>query len=253
MSGRTPAPPPSTFDDFTEAAYRQIVSRAGARFAFEPYGTTAAHPHVLWRHDVDISVHRALALARIEAELEATSTWFFWLHSPFYNLLEPEIAGRARAILSLGHRLGLHFDTDAYDDVRDKDALDDLIDRERRSLEDWMEQPVSAVSIHNPDVRLVEGMRGQFLAGLPNAYSAALDASYEYVSDSNGYWRFRPLSDLLADDSISRLQVLTHPEWWTQKPLSPRDRVVRSVEGRRRHVLSSYDGLLARQGRINLR
>jgi hypothetical protein len=244
---------PATFDDFTESVYADLVRRARTRFAFEPFGTTAAHPHVLWRHDVDISVHRAVALARIEAETGATSTWFFWSHSPFYNLLEPAVTELAREILGLGHRLGLHFDHEAYPHLRDKDDLEDRVDSERRQLEDWLEHPVSAVSLHNPDVRFVAGMRGERLAGLPNAYGSALEAGYEYVSDSNGYWRFRPLPDLLDDAAVSRLHVLTHPEWWTPKALSPRQRVVRAIEGRGRQVLSSYDALLARHDRINLR
>ena len=70
---------------------------------------------MLWRHDVDISVHRALALARIEADLGVRATYFFTLHSSFYNLLEPAVAARARELLALGHWLGVHFDVAAYD------------------------------------------------------------------------------------------------------------------------------------------
>jgi hypothetical protein len=247
------AHPPVSFDDFTEAAYRSVVQLARERFSFEPFGTTATHPHVLWRHDVDMSVHRALALARIEFDADAHSTWFFWLHSPFYNLLERAIAKYAKQVLELGHRLGLHFDPAAHPSLREQSDLEHHIDRERRLLEDWLEHPVCAVSLHNPDVGHVQGMREELLAGLPNAYSSALASAYDYVSDSNGYWRFRRLPEALADDTISRLHVLTHPEWWTPEALSPRQRVVRSVEGRGRQALRSYDALLERHDRINLR
>jgi hypothetical protein len=244
---------PTTFEDFTEPAYRELVARAQERFAFEPFGTMAAHPHVLWRHDVDLSVHRALALARIEADVGASSTWFFWLRSPFYSLLDRDAGERARAVLGLGHWLGLHFDPSAHPEMEDAHDLDQHIDYERRLLEDWLEQPVCAVSLHNPDVRQAAGMREARLAGLPNAYGSALASTYEYVSDSNGYWRHRRLRDVLADPEISRLHVLTHPEWWTPRALSPRERVVRSVEGRARRVLGDYDALLARHDRINVR
>jgi hypothetical protein len=245
--------PPTKFEDFTESAYRELVARARGRFAFEPFGTLAAHRHVLWRHDVDLSVHRALALARIEADAGASSTWFFWLRSPFYSLLDSDTGERARAILALGHWLGLHFDPSAHPDVQDADDLERRIDYERCLLEDWLERPVCAVSLHNPDVRQVASMRDERLAGLPNAYGSALESAYEYVSDSNGYWRHRRLPDVLADSEVSRLHVLTHPEWWTPEALSPRERVVRSVEGRGRRVLSDYDALLARHDRINVR
>lgn len=244
---------PTTFEDFTEDAYRRIIDRASSRFAFEPFGTTAAAPHVLWRHDVDISVHRALALARIEADAGARSTWFLQLRSWFYNLLDEQVAGLAREIFALGHWLGLHFDGTADPDMREIGDLERRIDEERRLLEDWIGRPVTAVSLHNPDTWAVPDMRAASLAGLPNAYGSALATKYQYVSDSNGYWRFRSLAEVLADDTASRLHVLTHPEWWTPEAMSPRERVVRSVDGRRESTLRAYDQLLESNNRANLR
>ena len=49
----------SDFSDFTESAYRDVLAQAISRYSFEPFGTESAAPHVLWRHDVDFSVHRA--------------------------------------------------------------------------------------------------------------------------------------------------------------------------------------------------
>jgi hypothetical protein len=253
MSDSRLAPPPTTYDEFTESGYRTVLELASRRYAFEPFDTTVVHPHVLWRHDVDMSVHRALALARIEADLGVRSTWFIWLRSPFYSLLDRATAERARAILELGHRLGLHFDAGAYGPLRDEGELERRIAYERRLLEDLLKHPVCAVSLHNPDVLHCPGMRNDRLAGLPNAYGLGLESAYEYVSDSNGFWRYRRLPEALADETITRLHVLTHPEWWTPEPLSPRERVVRAVEGRGRHVLNEYDALLARHDRINLR
>ena len=100
--------------DFTEAEYRRLIRLAGTHYRFESYETTTSDPHVIWRHDVDASPHRAARLAAIEAEEGARSVYCFLLHSPFYNLLEREVADRARAALDLGHGLGLHFDTSFY-------------------------------------------------------------------------------------------------------------------------------------------
>ncbi len=66
------------FEDFTETSYREIVASARERYAFEPFGTATTSPHVLWRHDVDYSVHRAAALARIEADLGVRATYFVY-------------------------------------------------------------------------------------------------------------------------------------------------------------------------------
>jgi hypothetical protein len=178
------------------------------------------------------------------------STWFLSLTSSFYNLLEHDVATRARRLLALGHWLGLHLDMSV--ETGRAAPIEQRVDRERRVLEEWLEHPVAAVSLHNPDVRAVPGARAATLGGLPNAYGEDLAKRYEYVSDSNGYWRFRRLGDVLATDGVDRVHVLTHPEWWPPEELSPHARIVRSVEGRARNTLESYDALLAAHGRVNV-
>lgn len=247
------APPPNSFEDFTEQAYASLIDLARSRFAFAPFGSTNDAPHALWRHDVDVSVHRALALALIEAARGVRSTWFLSLHSAFYNLLDADVAAHARTLLRLGHWLGLHFDLAAYADLDDEAGLHRLVERERALLEDWLEHPVTAVSFHNPDVVTLPAMRADHVGGLPNAYAASLEARYLYVSDSNGYWRFQRLADVLADTDVERLHVLTHPEWWPPQPMSPRDRIERAARGRADDTLRNYDAALARYGRTNVR
>jgi hypothetical protein len=243
----------TAYEDFTEAAYTDLIDAARARFAFEPFGTVATAPHVLWRHDVDVSVHRALALARIEERAGVRSTYLLSLHSAFYSLLEAAVAQRVREIADRGHWLGLHFDLAAYDGLDDTAELERRIRQERQLLEDWLGRPVTALSFHNPDVIAVPAMRAERLAGLPNAYSQTLAERCEYVSDSNGYWRFRRLADVLADTGIEHLHVLTHPEWWPPEPLSPRARLERAATGRARGVLEANDADLERFGRLNIR
>jgi hypothetical protein len=47
--------------------------------------------------------------------------------------------------------------------------------------------------------------------------------------------------------------VLTHPEWWTPMPLSPRARISRCVEGRAASMNAYYDDIVERSGRPNVR
>lgn len=240
------------FEDFTEESYRRIVRRARERWEFEPFGTESTKPHVLWRHDVDYSVHRALALARIEAEEGAHATYFLFLHSELYNLLEPAVLARARELLRLGHWLGLHFDVGFPSVPSAPDELDERIGWERVLLEHMLEQQVSAVSLHNIQVSRSEHVDDDVLAGLPSANGRSLKERYAYISDSNGIWRFRRLPEVVESGEDRRLHVLTHPEMWQAEPMSPRRRIERCIAGRARSALAAYDELLDGYGRENV-
>lgn len=235
-------------EDFTETSYRGIVAAALGRYAFEPFGTTAERPHVLWRHDIDYSVHRAVALARLEAELGARATYFVSLHSDLYNVLEPAVYARLREIAALGHWIGLHFDAGFPADG----SLDERAAWEARVLSEALEVPVRAVSLHNPSVSGTEDLDVEELGGLAHAGARSVRDGYAYVSDSNGYWRFDRLPDVIAAAAHERLHVLTHPEWWQEKAMIPRDRIQRCIAGRSRASEAAYDELLATHQRVNV-
>ena len=108
------------FADFTEKNYRKLLKLAKKNYAFKFFNSYSKPPYVLWRHDVDCSVHRALSLAKIEKELGVKSTYFFHLHSPYYNLLEEASHNRVKKILALGHEIGLHFELPFYPKMKTK-------------------------------------------------------------------------------------------------------------------------------------
>jgi hypothetical protein len=84
-----------------------------------------------------------------------------------------------------------------------------------------------------------------------NAYAKIHFDMTNYVSDSNGYWRFRSLKEVLSDPNTEKLQVLIHPEWWTPEPLSPRARIWRAHIGRANNAHSRYIALLESLGRTD--
>lgn len=237
------------FADFTEEAYDEMLGAAAETYSFEPFGTDAEGPHALWRHDVDFSVHRALALARIEADRGVRATYFISLHSELYNLLEPAVTERARAIFDLGNWAGLHFDAS----LDPGSPAEERAARERELLSRTIGRPVDALSFHNPEVQEIPFLREERVAGMVNAYGESIGERYEYVSDSNGYWRHSRLPDVLAEGKAERLHVLTHPEWWQPQAMSPRERLERCIEGRSAAVRDWYDGLLESEGRDNVR
>ena len=228
--------------DFTDASYGRLVRRALENYTFISFAEWRDAPArtVLWRHDLDFSVHRAAALARIEAEAGARATYFLNLHSAFYNALEADVAARVREILSLGHELGLHFEP-AF--ATNREPID-VLDAERTLLEDVFGAPVRAFSLHNPVIAGWDADEDE-VAGMVNAYGRGLRERFAYCSDSHGVWRHRRLHDVLADASDERLHVLTHPEWWVPEPLPPRERVARAIDGRAAKTRARYDQVSA--------
>ena len=239
--------------DFTERSYAEIIEQTLRNYAFEPYGTTTEQKHVLWRHDVDISLQRALRLAQIEQENGVSSTYFLLLHSEFYNCMDAYSRAAIQEIKELGHRFGLHFDSAFYPAPEGLEDLESFIELERNFIEASFGIRLEAVSFHNPEVGGILRFDESKIAGLYNTYGKPLKERYEYVSDSNGYWRHKRLADVVSSGSAQRLQVLTHPVWWTPTPMMPRERIRRALDGRTQRVGLGYDRFLEQAGRHNVR
>ena len=239
--------------EFTEDGYRHLLVLAKDKYRFAAFKEPGQGNHVIWRHDVDFSVHRALRLAEIESEEGVSATYFFMLSSEFYRLEEKEIMQRVERIRALGHRIGLHFEIgEAAQNSCSKDEMEKMIACDRDHLAGLIGAPLEAVSFHNPEATGLLAIDSPQLAGLVNTYGKQFRDNYEYCSDSNGYWRFEPLGSVLQNGTHERIQVLTHPVWWTPDPMPPRARVERCVKGRAAAYMRKYDGTLAREGRINV-
>lgn len=241
------------FTEFTEAGFVELLKRLDAGgYRFARYGEKSSDRHVLWRHDVDASIHRAAKLAQIEADRAAIATYFVNLRSPFYNLLEPEVERLLYRIHKCGHEIGLHFDAAAYSKTMwTEEELESAVRREKTFLENLIEVPIKVVSWHNPDLSNLLDFEMDDIGGLINSYGGSLRNDYTYCSDSNGYWRFKSMGHIIAQ-GYERLHLLTHPEWWTSEAMAPSERMDRAIFGRARNVRYAYDQLLARAGRRNV-
>ena len=252
------ARPNNQWKDFTQNAYRKLlgsVKERGYRFAF--FDKRPTDKHVLWRHDIDMSLERAMILAGIEAELGVKSTFFVNPHSIYYSILEPDSLAHFRDVLSKGHRLGLHFDADAYEFSKmasgvSRETLEQALSNERGLLENWLDTPIKAVSFHNPEAENLLRFDDLCLAGMVNTYAREIGENYLYGSDSNGYWRHGSLSDLVESADGKNLHILTHPVWWTKNPMAPRERVQTAVQRRADSVMRIYDEMMSRHGRKNI-
>jgi hypothetical protein len=229
--------------DFTEARYRALLDIARDRFEFRPFRRHREPGRaVLWRHDVDMSPHRAAALARIEADAGVSATYYVWAQSPFYNLSEPAIARQIDVILGFGHEVGVHFDAQFHTERGSRENLEAALATERELLERMFGVQTDTFSLHEP----VEGRWPELAGDEVLAYAPAIRDSYGYCSDSHGIWRYEPLADVLTRGDHERLQVLTHPEWWTPEAMHARERVTRCIEGRAAAQHVRYDRAIAK-------
>lgn len=237
-------------EDFTSARYESICRHYLSHFRCILFTESAQDGSVLVRHDVDFSLDRAVAMARVEQVHGLRSTFFVDPLSAYYSIFEPSQRGHLAELVQLGHQVGLHFDASRHN-FEGISGLERAVEFESGILEEAGAKPV-AISFHNPRSSDLEFTQSR-ISGLVNAYSKELFRDVNYVSDSNGYWRFQSVEEVLERQfrSSNPLQILIHPEWWQDSPMPPRARIFRSLLGRTLKQLREYDEALRVAGREN--
>jgi hypothetical protein len=176
--------------DFSLGHYRDLLQAAKeGGYAWAGFGRAPQPGDLILRHDVDLSLDAAIALAELEADEGAWSTYFLMTRSVFYNLASKEGVAAIARLRELGHRVAHHA---VWPDV----DLDDRFD------------PV--VAWHNPNP---EFMRTP-VHGAVNVMEAPYFDPDHYRSDSNQHWRNGCPHEQLARGEFEWLQLLTHPEIW---------------------------------------
>jgi hypothetical protein len=239
------------FSDFTLSNYQRIISLAKDTYTFSTFPDyDITSKFILLRHDVDYSVHRALKMARIEHQEGVKATYYLLLHSEFYNLFEKEISELVKEIISLGHDIGLHFDSHFYE-IENEDQLESKLTFEKNILENLFSIQIRSFCFHITSDFTINCNK-QIYAGMINAYSLFFQKEIGYCSDSNGYWRFKRLEDIVIDKTYNHLQINTHPAWWQDEVLSPKKRIYRCIDMRAEKVKFMYSKTLADTNRSNI-
>jgi hypothetical protein len=92
--------------DFSLAHYRELLQAAKAGgYRFAGFDRAPEPGDLILRHDVDLSLASALAVAEVEADEGAWSTWFLMTRSVFYNLASKEGEQAIARLRELGHRV----------------------------------------------------------------------------------------------------------------------------------------------------
>ena len=179
-----------TADRFDMREYELLLEAAqGGGYAFPRFDHEPRPGDLFLRHDVDLSLEAALSMARLEAEMGVSATYFLMTRSVFYNLASHTGESALAELRSLGHAVGHHAVYPYLD-------LDDRFD------------PVLAW--HNPDPQYMAAP----VEGVVNVMQAPWFDPEHYRSDSNQGWRHGSPREGLARRDPAWLQLLVHPEIW---------------------------------------
>ncbi|HVJ88882.1 MAG TPA: hypothetical protein VM580_03700, partial [Labilithrix sp.] len=221
---------PGAWDsDFSYGYLAKLYAALVADFVPTLVGDAAEIPsldgaprRVFVRHDIDVSLERALPLARLERAWGVGSTYHVMIDSPFYDIRSSSSREALREISGYGHEIGLHYDVvargtkDADTAVRERD-----IDAACRDLEGIVEQPVRSLSFHLPVADLIRGPLR--VAGRVSGYAKPL--MQWYLSDSRARWREGEPLATLERPRGQNLQILIHPIWWGEQHVHPMERL----------------------------
>jgi hypothetical protein len=203
---------------FSLEHYAELLEAAKeGGYRFSSFDQSPAPGDILLRHDVDLSLDAGLRMAELEAEAEATATYFLMTQSVFYNLASPEGTRAMNRLRELGHGVGLHA-------VWPGAELDDRFD--------------SVVAWHNPD----SDYMSQPVDGLVNVMEPPWFDPAHYRSDSNQQWRHGCPHDQLRRAEFTWLQLLTHPEIWVYPGETMRETMLAMLDAERDRRLELLAG-----------
>ena len=170
--------------------YRELLEAAAAGgYRWARFDSEPETGDLFLRHDVDLSLEAALAMARLEHELGAHATYFLMRESVFYNLDSALGRDSIAELRDLGHAVALHA-------VYPRAAHDERFD--------------AVVAWHNPDPEYVH----EPVSGFVNVMQAPWFTKGKYRSDSNQHWREGCPHEELRAGAFEWLQLLIHPEIW---------------------------------------
>ena len=191
---------------FDTPSYERLIRRV--RDAGRPFvGFDERDAGVVLHHDVELSLDRALTMARLEATLRVEATYCVPLDAPVHDSSTVTFAHTVQTLSQLGHDVGLQFDPHAHwEDLPSDEAIRKRVDDRREVLSRLVDEPVEVVSFRNPTDRL----RDLDLGDAVNADRPPADApDYRYLVDRE--WA----GDDPFDGGVpERCQVLVHPGLW---------------------------------------
>ena len=175
---------------------------------------------IVARHDIEFSIGRAYNMALVEAENDFYTSYFVQITNNAYNPFSKKNLDLLKAIIAMGHKIGLHYHTNGEDDIS---IVCEQIKDQAEILSRFTGTNIDRFSFHRPSPALLQSdMR---VEGLFNTYSRLFftytnnldslkDTDVHYLSDSNHQWKFgQPTAEWIKNHP--KIQCLFHPMSWT--------------------------------------
>jgi hypothetical protein len=230
------------YPPFTYAYYRALLEALfhhGYHFVSFDEVDIARNDQVVLRHDVDLSLEAACALAEVEAECGVRSVFHVLLTADAYNPASRRSQALLAKIREMGHRIGLHVDPAVL--PKEPAVMHARLAQLFASAEAIL-GPLDSYSMHRPVANgEMESLKPQRLPFPTPAY--ADDDRYRshlvYRSDSRREWRHGDLLAELKTLSGRSLHINLHPIWWTEEAVS-REEVLRRFLARQHATAEQY-------------
>lgn len=187
-------------------------------YAFAPFTVPSVEGKAVFlRHDVDYSLHWAEQVARINAEIGASGTFFIQVRSPLYNLFSFDSIAALRTIAQLGQFIGLHLSI--RPEHRTREVVGELLDHDFRLLRDCIDVSQPVFAWHNPSVCFSESsdLIGAAFEGFVNAYGEFGGGRHPYYADSNLRYSVQELRDIICRGEPTLQLALAPMQWMAER------------------------------------
>lgn len=197
------------------------------------------------RHDIDYCLQSAFSMAKIECGLNISSSYFFLIDSPYYNVFDQKSSSLIRSISNLGHEICLHFDVSLYP----KGQHTNIIRWQQKSLEKIIDKKISAVSYHCPDAIGLENLdRNDLYASLKNTYAVSFNNIFHYISDYLCRFREKNVWEVIKTSKYKNIHLLIHPIWWIESADSRDEKVRNNMQSHAEMLWTGYQDFLKSYG-----
>lgn len=166
---------------------------------------------VILRHDIDITPQCIYGLSQIEREFQVNSSYFFLVSSPLYNPFDKWVVNLVKDLRGAGDEVGLHFNFLDRPTGPEHSGLPEAVNIAHLEFERAYGFPADIMGYHSPPSLAVNDIPVNYPHNFDRFYSHNL----YYMGDSRCIIK-EDFLEVIRSGEYPKLQILTHPVWWSE-------------------------------------